>query len=101
MSDDKLLERIRNDARQLRYEPKDDAIWTRLPARISERVQARGSVAQLLASWFRPIAVSLTALALAAALGLTWMERSQNVLDTIAANPIDVSVGGDTFSVAD
>ena len=38
MSDDKLLERIRNDARQLRYEPKDDAIWTRLPARISERM---------------------------------------------------------------
>ena len=58
-------------------------------------------MAQLLASWLRPIAVSLTALALAAALGLTWMERSQNVLDTIAANPIDVSVGGDTFSVAD
>jgi hypothetical protein len=101
MSDDKFLERIRNDARQLRYEPKDDAIWTRLPARISERVQARGSVAHLLASWFRPIAVSLTALALAAALSLTWMERSQNVLDTIAASPIDVSVGGDTFSVAD
>jgi len=101
MSDDKFLEQIRNDAGQLRYEPKDEAIWTRLPARISERIQARSSVAQLLASWFRPLVVSLTALALAAALSLTWMERSHDGLDTIASNPIDISVGGDTFSVAD
>jgi hypothetical protein len=101
MSDDKFLQRIRNDARELRYEPKDDAIWTRLPARISERIQARGSVAQLLASWLRPIAVSLTALALAAALSLTWMERSHDGLDTIASSSIDISIGGDTFSVAD
>ena len=90
MSDDKFLEQIRNDAGQLRYEPKDEAIWTRLPARISERIQARSSVAQLLASWFRPLVVSLT-----------WMERSHDGLDTIASNPIDISVGGDTFSVAD
>ena len=77
MSDDRFFERLRDDAQQLRYEPADDVMWTRLAARVRDRIQSQPTVAQLLASWFRPIAASLLALSLAAALGIEWIEQTR------------------------
>src|ERR1700694_2995976 len=103
MSDDKFLDRLRDDARRLRYEPQDSVIWTRLAARIRERIQLQPSVSQLLARWFRPVAASLSVLAIASALSLALFERSPDLasVDTTTSSSVDVSVGGDTFSVTD
>ena len=78
--DDKFFERLREDAKQLRYEPADDAVFTRLAARVQERVAAQPSTAQLLARWFRPMAASLAALTLIAALSVQWIEQSHEPL---------------------
>ena len=66
MSDDRFLERLREDAAMLRYEPRDAFAWTRLAARVRERVNRPADVSQLLARWFRPIAASFLLLAVAA-----------------------------------
>src|SRR3954453_1396573 len=103
MSEDQFLEPLREKARVLRYEPKDDAIWTRLPARIRARVNAQPLTAsQLLASWFRPIAASLTALALVASIGLAWYERPDApATETIGAAGVDIQMDGDSYRVGD
>lgn len=100
MNDDKFLERLRGDARQLRYEP-DGAAWARLQARVRERITAQPTVAQLLAAWFRPLATSLAALSLVAALGTAWyaQSREQVTIDSMASNSVEFSVGGDTYIV--
>lgn len=104
MNDDKFLERLRNDARQLQYQP-DDLVLTRLQARVRARVAAPQGVTQFLAAWFRPIATSVAALALAAAVGTTWFAQNQESTTTIDAmstnnSQIEIALGGDTLSVA-
>jgi hypothetical protein len=101
MSDDRFFERLRENAQQLRYEPQDDALWTRLPARIRARIEAPATVAQLLARWFRPVTASLAAVALAASLSIAYVERSQEAttLDQIASSDIGISIDGDFYSV--
>ena len=104
MSDDRFLERLRDDARTLQYEPHDEAIWTRLPAKIRARIAARpASAAQLLAVWFRPIAASLTAIALAATLGLAWFERPQTVTteSMSASSGVEIQMDGELYRVGD
>lgn len=103
MSDDRFFEKLRDDARSLRFEPGDDAIWTRLPVIIRARVASRPATAsQLLASWFRPIAASLTAIALAATLGLAWFERPRDTAsDSIASAGVDIAMDGDLYRVGD
>ena len=104
MSEDRFLERLREDARTLRYEPKDDAIWTRLPAKIRARMQSQPVTAsQLLASWFRPIAASLTAFALAATLGLAWFERpsATTTSETLSNAGVDIQIDGDLYRVGE
>jgi hypothetical protein len=103
MNNDRFFDRLRHEARQLRYEPEDSALWTRLAARIRERIELQPSVSQLLAGWLRPVAASLTALALASALSLALFERSRDTTsaETMTSSSVEVSVGGDTFSVAD
>ena len=103
--DDNFLERLRTDARQLRFEP-DDVMSTRIAARVRERiaVESQAGIAQVLARWFRPVVTSLAALALVAALGVQWLEQSHEVpgtaLDSLTSTQtVDISVGGDTFSV--
>ena len=75
MSDDKFFDRLRQDAQQLRYEPADDAMWTRLQARVRERVRVQPGVAQMLAAWFRPVAAALATLSIIAALSVQWVDR--------------------------
>ena len=104
MSEDRFFERLRAEAAPLRYEPRDDAMWTRLQARIRERIEtSQQDVAQMIAKWFRPLVASLAALTLVTALGVTYYEQSHDSasIDSLAQNTIDVSIGGDTYSVAE
>ena len=103
--DDNFLERLRTDARQLRFEP-DNMMSTRIAARVRERItmDSQAGIAPVLARWFRPMIASLAMLALVATLGVQWLEQSREVssttLDALASTQsVDISVGGDTFSV--
>jgi len=103
MNDDRFFERLRDDAGPLRYEP-DDVALTRIAARVRERIAAQPSVESFLARWFRPLAMSLTALALAATLGVQWYERSQQQTATLEAamkaDPVEISVDGNTYTLS-
>ena len=102
---DNFLDRLRLGARQLRYEP-DEMMSIRIAARVRERVAAESQtgIAQILARWFRPVVASLATLALVATLGIQWAEQSHDAssasLDSMTSTQmVDISVGGDTFSV--
>lgn len=99
MTDDPFFERLRHDARQLQLSL-DEVTVVRLTARIRARVGAQPTVAQLLAGWLRPLAAVVVAIALAATLSLSWMERTPDntAVDQIAANTTEISVDGMTFS---
>jgi len=102
MTDEQFFERLRDDARPLRYEA-DDVALTRLAARVRERVAAEPTVAQLLARWFRPVAVSLATLALVATLSVQWYERNQQQPVTLDAamstDAVEISVDGNTYTL--
>lgn len=101
---DDFFDRLRTNARQLRYEP-DEMMSIRIAARVRERiaVESQTGVALVLARWFRPVVASLATLALVATLGIQWAEQSHDTaasLDTMTSTQtVDISVGGDTFSV--
>jgi len=103
---DDFLERLRRDARKLRFEP-DEMTSRRIAARVRQRIAAESNagIALVLARWFRPVVASLATLAVVAALGVQWLEQSPRdvpgtTLDTLASTQtVDISVGGDTFSV--
>ena len=104
MTEDKFLERLREDAEPLRYKPADHApIWTRLPATIRGRLQADASVSGLLARWFRPIAASFAMLAIVAALSISWVETREPAYnaDSIASKSMEISLVGDTYTLAE
>jgi hypothetical protein len=104
MGDNRFFERLREDARPLRYEP-DDFMITRITARVQGRISMQTSVAGMLARWFRPLATSMAALALAAGLGLAWMshtapQTTPTAVESLAANnSVEISVAGDVYSV--
>jgi hypothetical protein len=105
IDDDKFLEQLRTDARPLRFEP-DDMMTTRIASRVRERIAGEGQtgIAQVLARWFGPVVTSLATLALVAMLGVQWLEQSNDIsgatLDSLSSTQtVDISVGGDTFSV--
>ena len=105
MTDDDFLDRLRGEARQLRFEP-DDLMTTRIAASVRGRIatESQAGIALVLARWFRPVVASLATLALVAALGVQWLEQSREApvttLDAITSTQsVDISVGGDTFSV--
>jgi len=107
MSEDSFLERLREEAAGLRYEPENPAAWTRLSARIRHGVLTRSqpvTVVQLLARWFRPVVLSLAALALVSTLGVQWFETSHDTMSVeavMATNNVEISIDGDIYSVAD
>jgi hypothetical protein len=98
MSEDRFFERLRREARQLRYQPADDFVWARLSARIRERI-SQPTVAELLAAWVRPVAASLAALAIVASIGLTLIERSDSTL--MSSEVVEISMAGDVYSVGE
>lgn len=102
MTDDKFFERLRDDARPLRYEG-DDFLSARIAARVRERINRPLTVAQLLAAWMRPVAASLAALVLCVTVSLTWSARNQEPADTTiaASNPIEIAMAGELYGVGD
>jgi len=105
MTDDDFLDRLRGQAQALRFEP-DDMMTTRIAAGVRERIatESQAGIALVLARWFRPVVASLATLALVAALGVQWLEQSREApvttLDALTSTQsVDISVGGDTFSV--
>ena len=97
--DEKFFERLRGDSAALRHRV-DDATLARIRERIHERIAAvpiapRVTIADVIASWFRPLAAGLAALALAAAIGLTI-----NVGDaSFGDEPVEIVMGGETYRV--
>ena len=101
MTDDKFIERLRDDAQQLRYEPADDAAWTRLQARIRARIREQPTPEQLLARWFRPVAATLAALSVVAALSVHYIDASQqpSTVEAMASAAAPSPDFGDSLSV--
>ena len=97
MSDDRFFERLRADAAALRHDT-DAAALTRIRARIRERI-ARPTVAQLLAAWFRPLAAALTAVAIAAAIGLATTDTAEE--PAFAQTEVEITMAGGIYSVGD
>ena len=104
MSEDRFFERLREDARPLRFEP-DDFMATRIAAHVRERISAEATVSGVLARWFRPLAASMTAVALAATLGVFWIDQNAVApgagVESLASNstPVEIAVAGDVYSV--
>lgn len=97
MSEDRFIERLRDEAQQLRYEP-DDVAVTRMSARIRARIAAP-TVSEMLANWLRPLTVSLSAIAFVSALGIAWYETHPQVTveSQMAQSNIDVEMAGYSF----
>jgi len=96
MTDEKFFERLGADAAALRYEP-DDVMRTRIAAAVRLRIRTRAmpTVSQLLASWFRPLAASMAALALVASIGLAFLDAPAAEQEaSFGSNPVEVSIGG-------
>jgi len=97
MTEDRFFDRLRTDADALRYEP-DAVAMTRMAARIRARLAPAPTVAQWLATWFRPLAATISAIALAAAIGIAVVPSDD--ADTFASNPVEISMAGDSYSVS-
>jgi hypothetical protein len=95
--DDKFFERLRAGARPLRHQP-DEQTLARIRARIHEHIAPRLTVVELLAAWFRPLAMTAIAIAIAAGIGVVTLDRNDV---TFGDEAIEVSVEGETFRVAD
>jgi hypothetical protein len=97
MSEDRFLQRLRDDARPLRYEP-DERTLARIRARIRETLEPEPTVAELLAGWFRPLATAFVTIVLVAVIG------AASLLDTdaprLGENPVEISMAGDIYRVA-
>lgn len=101
MSEDAFIERLRKEARHLRYEPSDDALWSRLAARIRASVaSAPPSVAELLSQWIRPIAATFSALALVGVVAIATVNGDEDP-ETLSNGAAQITVAGDSYSVGD
>ena len=95
MNDDDFLKRLRHDAGELRYEPEDPAVWTRLRAGVRERTRERMTLAGMLLSWIRPIAFTTAAtIALACSVILISRPDPGAVFYLYAEPPVVVSASG-------
>jgi hypothetical protein len=102
MSDDNFFERLRTDAGALRHQP-DENTLARIRTRIREQVE-RPTVMQILATWFRPLAATLTAIAIAAAIGVAALDGGAlngSTETTLGQETVEISMAGDTYRVGD
>ncbi len=97
MSDERFFERLREDASALRYDA-DDVTLSRIRARIRGRIENPATVAGLLAAWFRPLAATLVAVAIAAAIGVAAFTPAEEL--NLGESPVVVSMAGDAYRVA-
>ncbi|HEY0144454.1 MAG TPA: hypothetical protein VGF48_26455 [Thermoanaerobaculia bacterium] len=95
MSDDRFFDRLRADAAPLRYEP-DPVAMTRMAARIRAATTAEPTVAQLLASWFRPLAAAVVAVAVIAGISLAAIGADESAPYEA---PLEITVAGDVYRV--
>ena len=96
MSENDFFERLRADARPLRYEP-DPVALARIRARIRSGIE-RPTVAQLLAAWFRPVLATVAALAAVAVFTLTTLDSTSD--DTAFVDQsVEIVMGEDSYSV--
>jgi len=96
--DDKFFERLRVDARPLRYQP-DEVTLARIRARIRDRIgggSPQPTVALLLARWFRPLAATLAAISLAAVIGVATFGSDEL---TVRESAVEITAAGDVYSV--
>ena len=91
MTDDEFTAKLRDDARALQYAPHDDRAYARIAERVQERI-AQPSVADVLASWFRPLVASLVAAAIVVVVAFS-------VTDTEPAPGVGISIAGEAYSV--
>jgi hypothetical protein len=100
MTDDPFFARLRGDAQSLRHQP-DEATLARIRARIEASIEASmatgPTVAQLLAAWFRPLAATAAALALASAIGVAVAGSD----DLAVGDPVEIRMGGTAYSVSE
>jgi anti-sigma factor RsiW len=96
MTDDEFFERLHGDAVPLRYEP-DPFALARIRARVRERL-TRPTVAGLLARWFRPLAATLAAIALAAVIGVAAIDRTDST-NSLGETSVEIVMAGDSYSV--
>lgn len=96
MTEEKFFERLRGDAAPLRYEG-DPVALSRIRARIRERIAAP-TVAQLIASWLRPLGAALTAVAIAAAIGIASFDAEDTTVDL---QPVEIVMAGETYRVGE
>src|SRR5205085_6392323 len=100
MTENEFFERLRADAARLRYEG-DDFMSARIAARVRERITAPLTVSLFLASWLRPIAASLSAIALAACVSVAVLERSSADATSesmSAGHSIEIAMDGAGYS---
>lgn len=95
MTDEEFFDRLREDAAPLRYEP-DPFALTRVRARVRERI-ARPSVPGVLAAWFRPLAATLTAIAIAAAVAVAAVDAGDTA--SLDDSSVEIVMAGDSYSV--
>jgi hypothetical protein len=93
---DDFFERLRRDAQSLQQRP-DAAALARIHARIAARIAPRPTVMELLAAWFRPVAATMSVVAIAAAIGIaafTIQDKS-----SLYDDAVEIVMGGETYSV--
>ena len=91
---DDFLARLRTDAAPLRYRP-DEAMLARIRARIQDRIAGREpTVAELIVSWFRPLAAALALVAIASAVGLASLD-----VHVASVDRVEIAAGGETYVV--
>lgn len=105
MNEEQFFDRLRDDARRLRYDA-DAFMTTRIAARVRERIAAPPpGVSTFLARWLRPIAASMSAVALAACVSAAVIERANTNAATVeslsADSGVDVTFAGDLYRVGD
>jgi hypothetical protein len=102
MTDDRFFERLRDDAQSLRYAG-DPFMTARIAARVRARIEAQPTVSLFLARWLRPIAASLSAVALAGCISVAVMESTSGdtSLDSLTASSMEISMAGDVYRVGE
>ena len=97
MDDKEFFERIRADARPLRYEP-DPVALSRIRARVRAGIE-RPTVTELLAAWFRPVLAAAGAIAVAAVIAFAAVDRTAE--PELAESSVDIVMAGDSYSVGE
>jgi hypothetical protein len=96
MSENDFFERLRADAKPLRYQP-DEIALSRIRAQIRATIE-RPTVAEMLAAWFRPVLAAVAAIAAIAVFTLTSLDPNEQA--TLGEQNVEIVMGDDSYRVA-